>query len=186
MPQTDIKKAIEAAEKLKDEGNALFGEGHFQEATKKYYKVIFSLKGLSPTDTVSIAALSPSISATAPTSAQKTVIQNFLSVCYSNIAACLIKQEKWDRALEACRNALIHDSENVKARFRQVQAWIFNGDADRAEEGLKELEKRAPKDPSVYREWQRVRQLKKEQEKKMKEQMRGFLDGSTTKLKQGF
>ena len=45
-----------------------------------------------------------------------------LSLVYSNMAACYLKQGRYDRALEAAEKSVRADSRNVKAKFRRAQA----------------------------------------------------------------
>ncbi len=110
-------------------GNASFVSSDIPAALSSYHHAILYLSGLqtrsilglvgeSTTDSrpEDLDSDSDSDTASAPTSEVE------LSQVYSNMAACYIKQGRWDRALDAADKSLRADSRNVKAKFRRAQA----------------------------------------------------------------
>ncbi|KAJ2962292.1 hypothetical protein NQZ79_g2521 [Umbelopsis isabellina] len=69
----------------------------------------------------------------------KSQMKQVLGTCYSNMAACLLKEEKWPRVIEYCKKALEADPKNKKAHFRIAQAYIRTGKLDLARQELQDL-----------------------------------------------
>jgi len=102
-----------------------------------------------------------------------------LSLCYSNLAAGLIKEEKWVRAIDNCDKALQKDETNKKARFRRAQSLISmkeHTDLDKAKADLDILAKAEPNDPAVRRERARLREREKAADLKQRKEFAGMFD----------
>ncbi|KAM3589179.1 hypothetical protein VKS41_000056 [Umbelopsis sp. WA50703] len=82
----------------------------------------------------------------------KAQMKQVLGTCYSNMAACLLKEEKWARVIEYCKKALEADTKNKKAHFRIAQAYIRTDKLDLAREELQDLLRSDPDDAGVKRE----------------------------------
>ncbi|ETS64651.1 hypothetical protein PaG_00592 [Moesziomyces aphidis] len=110
-------------------GNASFVSGDISAALSSYHHAVLYLSGLQTRSILGLVGESTTDSkpedldsdsddgtASAPTSEVE------LSQVYSNMAACYLKQGRWDRALDAADKGLRADSRNVKAKFRRAQA----------------------------------------------------------------
>ncbi|KAK9815444.1 hypothetical protein WJX72_003733 [[Myrmecia] bisecta] len=136
-----------AAEQVKARGNALFKEGDFQAAHRKYTKALRYLdteslqtEGLSESDTegLSTAALA----------------------CLLNRAACSLKLGKPRDAMKDCSTVLEQQSDNVKALYRRGQAHLAVKEYDEALNDLKMGVKLEPNDKGVKAELLRVQKAK--------------------------
>lgn len=103
--------------------------GDISAALSSYHHAVLYLSGLQTRSILGLVGESTTDSkpedldsdsddgtASAPTSEVE------LSQVYSNMAACYLKQGRWDRALDAADKGLRADSRNVKAKFRRAQA----------------------------------------------------------------
>jgi len=130
-PDTTQEK-IAAAAKRKEEGNALFKQGKYAEASKKYNKVLDYFKhsyGITeeekkPVDEVKLASL-------------------------LNLAACQVKLKENSDAVLSCHKALDIDNHNVKALFRRAQAYGQNSEFDLAKADLLEAIKLSPNSKEI-------------------------------------
>mmetsp|Transcript_32796 Transcript_32796/g.82723 ORF Transcript_32796/g.82723 Transcript_32796/m.82723 type:complete len:373 (+) Transcript_32796:91-1209(+) len=105
----------EWAEQCKEDGNKAFKKGEWEEAVRLY------LEGVAAVDTM---MMHPA--------------EDVKCACYSNMAAALIKQDKWKEAMEACDLALKIDETNVKALLRRAQSGLkVGGRAVRVEEDIR-------------------------------------------------
>ncbi|CAG8497400.1 5434_t:CDS:2 [Gigaspora margarita] len=73
-------------------------------------------------------------------------------------------------------SALKSDPDNTKALFRRAQAYISDGNTTRARQDLEKLTEKNPDDPSVKREWLRLKQKDKEQDQKQRKELAGMFD----------
>lgn len=83
--------------------------------------------------------------------AQNEKAQELTNAFRSNLAACYIKQERWDKAVYATTKVLEVDPDNLKARYRRSLAYLRLKDTQRAASDLDRALERAPNDPSVRR-----------------------------------
>ncbi|KAK9474781.1 TPR-like protein [Dipodascopsis tothii] len=95
FPPEEEAELLAESDRLKQTGNALFGDQRYVDAVEKYE-----------------AAL-----ATCPRYLSKPV-----AVLWSNIAACHIKLENWAEAVEACTKAIAQDPLYVRPVVRRAQA----------------------------------------------------------------
>ncbi|KAK9767744.1 hypothetical protein K7432_002219 [Basidiobolus ranarum] len=157
----------------KDEGNEFFKAGDFIKAMTKYHEAILFLSGLSGGE----GMLPGFTTGQKPLGEEEKIeVQKTLSVCYSNMAACHIKNQRWERASMYAEKALTADPKNVKARFRRAQSFLNQGNLDRAEEDLKQLLAESPKDPLVRREYEILKQKHKEQDDRQRKDFAGMFD----------
>ena len=98
-----LSSKIDAAEALKLEGNDLFVAGDYQGALSKYIRMTLYLHGLQGNDQTeqmrSMLNL-PSNEGKEVTNDQQKLIKQGLIACYLNIAACNLKLERFERAVE--------------------------------------------------------------------------------------
>ncbi|GAB5591719.1 hypothetical protein Unana1_06619 [Umbelopsis nana] len=139
--QAKLDKGIE----LKNAGNKLFASNDLKGALTNYHQALLYLRG---TDTVQEAMGSYSLTG----DPIKRQMKALLGTCYSNMAACLIKEEKWAKVIDYSKKALEIDAENKKAKFRLAQAYLRSGNLEFARENLQELSRSDPDDAAVKRE----------------------------------
>jgi tetratricopeptide (TPR) repeat protein len=158
---------MEKALELKTQANGEFTAGNIQQAVALFHQALLYAKGLD--------ANISSVVGMGEASEQERSIKTFLSTLYSNLAACHVKLQRWDRAIVACNEALKHDNGNIKAKFRLSQAYLSSGDVDRAQTLLDELQKEQPNDAAVRNAMVQLKQKKKAQDDKQASELRGFL-----------
>lgn len=86
------------SERLKAEGNALFKQGKFLEASDKYMDAIRE--------------------------SQRANENTVLKSCYLNLSSCSLQLEKFDSCVSHCNSVLDIDTMNMKAYYRRGQAFI--------------------------------------------------------------
>lgn len=150
----DLDKLQSVAEDLKNVGNNLFKNQDWKGAAKKYSKALRYLEfGGDEFDE----------------GVQKKLEPVALS-CFLNTAACNLKLQLWQEALDYCNEALDLNKTNTKALFRRAQAWQGLKDYSKAMEDLKKAQEITPDDKAILGEMKKVQvkiQEEKEKEKKM-------------------
>ncbi|CAJ0837099.1 2448_t:CDS:2 [Entrophospora sp. SA101] len=117
---TIIKEKLAAGKVAKDKGNEFFKEGKVKEVTKDFG--IFRKDLQEDDDQTKKNPLQEDI--------KKTT-----SIIYSNLAA-----------IEYTQKALKNDPDNIKALYRRAQAYIGDGNTDKAREDLNKLTEKDPND----------------------------------------
>ncbi|KAI8873176.1 TPR-like protein [Ramicandelaber brevisporus] len=194
---------------FKDEAGEQFKNGEYQKAIELYYKAILYTKGTNSTTTAQAMAAaatstasaasatkdnsnddddevehvtSPATKATDNEKKSKADEENkSQAILYSNIAACLLKLERWERAVVAATKAIDLDPDNVKARFRRGQAYAGDGNTVRAEADLRAVLKTNPKDAATVKELHRLKEIEKAQIQKQKKDLAGMFDRASAK-----
>ncbi|XP_030624635.1 peptidyl-prolyl cis-trans isomerase D [Chanos chanos] len=149
----DVDKVLAVAEDVKNIGNNFFKSQNWQSAVKKYSKALRYLEVCG--DTVD------------DESAQKKLEPTALS-CILNTAACKLKMQLWQEAIDSCDEALELNNTNTKALFRRAQAWQGLKEFNKAMIDLKKAQEIAPDDKAIGNEMQRVKQKVKEEKEKEK------------------
>ncbi|XP_034454897.1 peptidyl-prolyl cis-trans isomerase D [Hippoglossus hippoglossus] len=150
----DVFKVLTVAEDLKNIGNNLFKSQNWKGAVEKYSKALRYLEvGGDVLDEEVQMKLNP-----------------VALSCFLNMAACKLKMQLWQEALESCNEAQDLDQANTKALFRRAQAWQGLKENSKAMIDLKKAQKIAPEDKAINNELKRVQlkiQEEKEKEKKI-------------------
>ncbi|KAK5864466.1 hypothetical protein PBY51_015705 [Eleginops maclovinus] len=144
----DVDKVLSLAEDIKNIGNSLFKSQDWKAAINKYSKALRYME-------VSGDLLEEA--------AQKKLEPTALS-CFLNTAACYLKMQQWQDAVDSCNEAIELDQANTKALFRRAQAWQGLKENSQAMVDLKKAHGVAPEDKAISNELKRV-QLKIQQEK---------------------
>lgn len=144
----DVDNVLSVADDVKNIGNNLFKKQDWKAAVSKYSKALRYLE-------VSGELLEEA--------AQQKLEPTALS-CFLNTAACNLKMQLWQDALDSCNEALELDEANTKALFRRAQAWQGLKENSKAMIDLKKAQGIAPEDKAISNEMKRV-QLKIQQEK---------------------
>nr|CAG8584550.1 14583_t:CDS:2 [Entrophospora candida] len=147
---TIIKEKLAAGKVAKDKGNEFFKEGKVKEVTKDFG--IFRKDLQEDDDQTKKNPLQEDI--------KKTT-----SIIYSNLAA-----------IEYTQKALKNDPDNIKALYRRAQAYIGDGNTDKAREDLNKLTEKDPNEPGTQRLWNLLKQKEKQQEEKQRKDFRGMFD----------
>ncbi|WFD25954.1 hypothetical protein MNAN1_000927 [Malassezia nana] len=134
MPSTDtLAERMAQGMAHKEAGNALYQQRDYTGALRSYYYAVLHLSGL---DTSAVPGLGPASSPRKPAAQASREDQRQLSQVRSNMAACFLAMERFDRAIEVCDQALASDATNAKAIFRKSQALRRRGDVYAARDWL--------------------------------------------------
>lgn len=82
---------------------------------------------------------------------QNEKAQELTNAFRSNLAACYIKEQKWEKAIHMCSKVLEVDSKNLKARYRRSLAYLRLKDTKLAAADLDLALEQAPNDVSIRR-----------------------------------
>ncbi|KAL9953980.1 hypothetical protein ACROYT_G041465 [Oculina patagonica] len=130
---------------LKAEGNEYFKKKEYRNAMKCYHKALLHVKGL--VDRPNLPGLDSYEQDLSDVDKQEIYQVQFS--CYNNLAACLMKDSRWDRTEHYCNEALKLQPQNAKALFRRGQSYFHMKDFEKAERDLKAAEELEPKDSSI-------------------------------------
>ncbi|XP_062856733.1 peptidyl-prolyl cis-trans isomerase D [Trichomycterus rosablanca] len=149
----DADKILSVAEDIKNIGNNFFKSQNWQAAMKKYSKALRYLERCG--------------NILDDESTQKKLEPVALS-CILNTAACKLKLQQWQEAVESCDEALELDQTHAKALFRRAQAWQGLKEFNNAMSDLKKAQESAPEDKAIANEMLKVKQKVKEEKEKEK------------------
>nr|XP_057920276.1 peptidyl-prolyl cis-trans isomerase D [Doryrhamphus excisus] len=153
----DVDKVLAAAEDIKNIGNNLFKSQDWKAAVNKYSKALRYLEMCGEELEEDEEAVQKKLEPTAFS-------------CYLNTAACKLKLQLWQEALDSCNEALELNNANTKALFRRAQAWQGLKEFSQAMTDLKAAQGITPEDKAIMNEMKRVQlkvQEEKEKEKKI-------------------
>ncbi|BGO96576.1 hypothetical protein NBRC10513v2_000514 [Rhodotorula toruloides] len=194
MPQwtrEQVDAQIDKAFKTRLEGNEAFKTGDMTLALKKYHEVLFSLKGLDgqlssiygPSQAAPITEVTDeeaeAIASTKPADdpdSKQAAVKSALLNTYLNSAAVYIKQERWQRALDAATAAKKYDEDNAKALFREGQARIGLGEINTGKRILEDLQVKNGPDAAITAALQKLEADEKKREQAKNAQFRGMFN----------
>jgi len=145
VPESEM---VKVANEIKAEGNEQFKKQEFKQAVGFYSKCLRYI----PADKKD----------------EKEVQELELSLDL-NTAACYLKINYFDGAIESCTKVLAKHDNNSKALFRLAQAHLGNGDIDKAKDFLDKAGALEPNDKAIQLELKRIKQKEEEQKKKEKQ-----------------
>jgi len=177
------EKKVETAKEKKEQADKAFQASDLPTALRFYHEALLYLKGLDSNTTDIVAGNSGDQSAAI--SPEKKEINAIMEKVYSNMCACHIKQEKWQRAIETADKVLAKNADNVKAKFRKGKALGELGYFEKATVVLEDLLKaneKGPDAPAIKVELQRFKVMERVVTKKADTKMRGFLNKDKTLL----
>ncbi|XP_047161567.1 LOW QUALITY PROTEIN: peptidyl-prolyl cis-trans isomerase FKBP42, partial [Vigna umbellata] len=154
-----VEERIGAADRRKMDGNALYQEEKLEEAMQQYEMAIaymgddFMFQLFGKYRDMALAVKNP---------------------CHLNMAACLIKLNRYEEAIGQCSIALGEDENNVKALFRRGKARAALGQTDAAREDFLKARKHAPQDKAIARELKLLAEHDKAVYQKQKEIYKGI------------
>lgn len=146
------KQLLDAALTKKTKGNEAYKEEDYEKAFALYKSCLSDVKQLQDVSEEAIEA----------------VIKDLYIPCYSNLAACDLKLERYSLALRHSKRVLSKDEENKKAYFRKAIAEIHLGLYDEAEDTIKNLKVLPKSSTSVSALHELLKTKKREQQAKEK------------------
>lgn len=150
LEENKEEKALAEANLVKNEGNALFKAGCYEEALSKYETALQVVTNVSASAEI-------------------------CSVCHANLAACFYKLEKFEETIKECTKALELNPKYIKVLHRRGEA---HEKLEHFEEAISDMTKVLELDPSndqARRNIVRLKPLADEKREKMKEEMIGKL-----------
>ncbi|KAJ3020166.1 Tetratricopeptide repeat protein 9A [Thoreauomyces humboldtii] len=169
MPADTINVKLAKGKEEKDKGNAQFKAGNVTEALRSYHTATLYLTGLDN------AAMSAFVPGQALAEELKADIKETLKACYSNMAACYIKQSKFDKCISTCTKIIALDPANPKAHYRRGLSYLALNNADAALSDQKKAAELAPQDKGIREELGKAAAAVKEGEEKARAVFRGKL-----------
>ncbi|KAF5193126.1 Peptidyl-prolyl cis-trans isomerase fkbp42 [Thalictrum thalictroides] len=166
MTKDEMEKRISAADERKTNGNAFFKEEKLTDAMQQYEKAIailgddFTIKSPGETRVMTEAYRESAAAVKYP--------------CHLNMAACLLKLERYEEAIKQCNIVLAHDQNNVKALFRRGKAAAELGRTDSAREDFRKARQLAPEDKAIGKELRLLAEHDKAVYQKQKELYQGI------------
>ncbi|SPO25105.1 related to peptidyl-prolyl cis-trans isomerase [Ustilago trichophora] len=113
-----IEEQLIKAEELKSSGNHAFEKGGLTEALNKWHHSLLYCAGIN-----SFASLYGARS----TDAENERAAGITSAVYNNMAACYLRQSKWEKAVYAASKTLALAPKNLKALYRRAEAYLELG-----------------------------------------------------------
>lgn len=166
-----IDDKIERAFILKSEGNDYFKANDLQSAIRKYHNALLYVKGLaSRRGTLEALGADCSVSEiNEVTEERKAKIEELEFLCYNNLAASLLKKQKYERVIDYANKALELQPENTKALFRRGTAHMHIQDYLAAEKDFKKVLQVDPTEKATQRYMQQIEVYKEKELQKQKQ-----------------
>ncbi|KAJ2494765.1 hypothetical protein GGI11_008711 [Coemansia sp. RSA 2049] len=99
-----------------------------------------------------------------------------LSAIYSNMAACHMRLQRYDRVVKCSEQALKSNAYNKKAKFRLAQGHVRTGALEKATKILDELAEQSPDDEGIAAERRNMKVVERQAEEKQRKQFAGMFD----------
>ncbi|KAI8912183.1 hypothetical protein DFJ77DRAFT_71779 [Powellomyces hirtus] len=172
MTTPTLQDKLNTGRAEKDKGNAAFKAGDIPQALRSYHTATLYLTGL---DNASMAAFVPTA---ALTDEVKKDIKETLKACYSNMAACYLRQSNWSKCIAQTTKVITLDPSNAKAYFRRGQSHLeLRDNVDAAYADLKKAAELAPQDSGIRDALAKATAEIRDQEMKSRAAFRGKLLG---------
>jgi len=155
----------------KDEGNRLFQSGEVEAAEDKYHSALEmadAILKVPASNRLDFADLRARLEAVRVTS-------------FLNLAACALKEKRWEDAVGFCQDALKSDAKNVKALYRLGQGYLGLSQLEDAVDTLAEAERLDPQNKDLEKLLRRARREAKQADERAKKSFGGMFARSTYK-----
>ncbi|XP_018591505.1 peptidyl-prolyl cis-trans isomerase D [Scleropages formosus] len=153
----DVDKILSIAEDVKNIGNNFFKSQNWLAANKKYSKALRYLEVCGDV-----------VDDDDEENASQKKLEPVALSCILNIAACKLKLQLWQDAIDSCTQALDLNPSNTKALYRRAQAWQGMKEYDQAMADLKKAQEISPADKAIGNEMLKVKQKVKEEKEREK------------------
>ncbi|TPX69297.1 hypothetical protein SpCBS45565_g02544 [Spizellomyces sp. 'palustris'] len=168
-----VEEKLGKGKEEKEKGNVEFKNGNLVKALRFYHQVfqqtnekaVLYLTGL---DNSSMSSIVPGKNLE---EGVKKEIADTLKACYSNMAACYLKQSKYEKAIDVCEKVIKIDPQNAKAYFRRGQSHHKLNNLEKARTDLFRAAELAPQDAGIRAELNNVNDRLKELEEKSKQDL---------------
>ncbi|RDD47487.1 Tetratricopeptide repeat protein 9A [Trichoplax sp. H2] len=152
---------IKLANDHKDTGNDAFKNGDFTSAIRSYHHALLCVKGILSKSTMKELGMlvgdnAAQHRANSKEEQIKEEAQSIKLSLHNNLAVCLIKQNKWERAISHCDEALMLESNNCKAIYRRGLAYLEIGNIDKAGKDLRKASALQPHDHNIQKALSRL------------------------------
>ena len=171
-----VSDKIEISNKIRTLGNALFKEGKFAEAIKKYSKAIAWAYEESPSDEEQMEMDKVLSRAHRQFHSPRSLAQQAKAPCFLNRAACHLKLKQAAQCVSDCTEVLKLEPENGKAYFRRAQGHFECKNDDKCRQDLTLAARLLPSDaaiPELNAKLQAREEAFKKQQKEMAARMFG-------------
>jgi len=134
------QEKLNYAQGKKGQGNQYFKDKRYKKACEKYHLVLkcydYEQRGIDSDNDIDDDSY--------PERVEPGEIHSLQIVCHSNLSMCYLRRKKYTTAIEHCDAVLNQESKDkngdagvyTKLWFRRGQAWLYNGDPEKALEDL--------------------------------------------------
>eukprot|EP00290_Baffinella_frigidus_P041305 CAMPEP_0180290812 /NCGR_PEP_ID=MMETSP0988-20121125/15695_1 /TAXON_ID=697907 /ORGANISM="non described non described, Strain CCMP2293" /LENGTH=211 /DNA_ID=CAMNT_0022266409 /DNA_START=272 /DNA_END=908 /DNA_ORIENTATION=- len=173
FPEQHGCEVLKQARLLKAAGNELFKKGDVRGALQKYHRIHFYIGGLKKKSADDggggMTAMMPANKQEeALTHEQRKEVAQLMGTMHMNKAMCYVKQEMWEKGIDACSKALDSGGgvDEGKALFRRgvCHSGAFN--LDKAQADLDAAAKLSPADIAIQKALKQLLVRHKEADKK--------------------
>jgi len=174
---TTLEGKIAEGQRLKEEGNRLLKEGDLQGAAKSYRFVFAYVNGLvgSGDNMAQYTQKSDMMN-----DEQKKQVEEIKTASYSNLSLVYLKQDKFEKALQAADDAIASNEKFVKAFVRKSEVLLKLKKFQKAVETLQQAHKIEPENSVVKAHLDRAEKVnavfQKQQAKKQAAALKGMFD----------
>ncbi|MCO5589482.1 hypothetical protein L7F22_043449 [Adiantum nelumboides] len=157
--QMTVEERIDAADRRRAEGNQLFRDDKIEAAIQQYEMALAYMN-----DDFMFQLFGK----------YKDLADAVKHPCHLNMAACMLRLNRYEEAIAQCSMVLQENENNVKALYRRGKARAALNRTDEAREDFKKLQKLAPEDKSVVKELRELAEHDKQLYMKQKELYKGI------------
>lgn len=172
---TSVVSNIHKAVRCKEQGNQSYGQGDLKAAMKYWHEGLLHVAGINSFASMYGAKSTP---------AQNEKAQELTNAFRSNLAACYLKEAKWEKAIYMCTKVLDVDSKNLKARYRRSLAYLREKNTILAAADLDFALEQAPNDVSIRRLAMELVEQEEDKQARVKEQEAAKAEAEENKKRQ--
>ena len=106
---------------------------------------------------------------------QEETINNLKENCYSNLAACQLKLEQYDRVVRNCTKSLDLNDKNIKCLYRRALGYLECRNRDSGQHDMKRIRELEPNNTILKELETKLSVLNKQADKRDAAMMKSFL-----------